>query len=156
MIQRVQTLFLLAVVGFLSAVLFLPIWSEANATASEQAMLNAYQMTISQDADMTIYPTFYIAIAIGLAIAVAIWSIFMYKNRLTQVKLGMVNSLLMAAAIGVTVFFVMKGEPLIDPSKPGVYEVGFYMYLGAMMSNLLSNRFIRKDERLVKSVDRLR
>lgn len=159
MIQRVQTLFLLAVAGFLSAILFLPMWREVSTLSGDKATLNSYELTYVNGNTGEVLlqqPTYYIAIVIGLSIAVAIWSIFMYKNRLMQVKLGMINSLIMAAALGLSLYFIMKSEPLVVPTQQGEYEIGFYMFIGSMISNLLANRFIRKDEKLVRSVDRLR
>ncbi|WP_332913669.1 DUF4293 family protein [Algoriphagus boritolerans] len=38
----------------------------------------------------------------------------------------------------------------------GSYQLGFWAILAAMVCNMLANRFIRKDEALVRSVDRIR
>jgi hypothetical protein len=38
----------------------------------------------------------------------------------------------------------------------GQYLIGTYLPMGAMVCNLIANRFIRRDENLVRSADRLR
>ena len=38
----------------------------------------------------------------------------------------------------------------------GVFLLGFFMIPVAMIANTMANRFIRKDEKLVRSVDRIR
>jgi hypothetical protein len=36
------------------------------------------------------------------------------------------------------------------------YEIGFFLVIIAMICNILANRFIRRDENLVRSADRMR
>ena len=45
---------------------------------------------------------------------------------------------------------------LINPEVNGAFVTGFWAIFGGMICNLLANRFIRKDEMLVRSVDRIR
>ena len=91
-----------------------------------------------------------------MAAAVALISISKYKNRLTQIKLGALNSLLIAGAMGTSLYFTMNSEKIIDPAVQGSYQIGFFMPVAALIFNLIANRFIRRDEKLVRSVDRLR
>jgi hypothetical protein len=44
----------------------------------------------------------------------------------------------------------------IKAQDGGVYGTGFWAILVAMVMNMLANRFIKKDEALVRSVDRIR
>jgi len=91
-----------------------------------------------------------------LAAAVAVYSIFRYDDRLLQMKLGALNSLLMGSMIGVIMYFVFHAEKIILPQVQGNYLFAFYLGISGLMFNLLANRFIRKDDKLVKSADRLR
>ncbi|MDN5216030.1 DUF4293 domain-containing protein [Fulvivirgaceae bacterium BMA12] len=164
MLQRVQTIFLLCVIISMILMLFLPIWEKATGgeNEGEQITLNAFYQVHSQAGDNGTEgqaekkSTFYIAIFAVLAIAVAGTSMFKYNNRLTQIKLGALNSLLIAGAMGTSLYFAMGGEKIIDPGVQGSYQLGFFMPVAALIFNLMANRFIRKDEKLVKSVDRLR
>ena len=96
----------------------------------------------------------------GLAIIialVALYEIFQYKNRFTQIKLGLLNSLLLAALLG-TIFYYSSyvGDALVKTTTPGDYQAGFYLPILGLIVNSLANRYIKRDEDLVRSVDRLR
>jgi hypothetical protein len=86
----------------------------------------------------------------------ALISIFQYANRGRQMMINMVNSLMMVGLV-VTVFLTTNGiNSAINAPEAGSYQMGFWAILVAMVCNMLANRFIRKDEALVRSVDRIR
>ena len=167
MLQRVQTIFLLLVAISMILMLFFPIWEK---TAREQDQggrltLNAFQQKFEQantdDNGESVgqeekKPTFYIAILAIFAAIIATISIFKYDNRLTQIKLGALNALLIAGVMGTSLYVTMNSEKIMDPGVQGSYKIGFFMPVAALIFNLMANRFIRRDEKLVKSVDRLR
>ncbi|MEO9476498.1 MAG: DUF4293 domain-containing protein [Cyclobacteriaceae bacterium] len=161
MIQRIQSLFLLVAAIIMIAVLFLPAWEETNATNTEVVTINAFELVYAQTSELTepevinSKPTYYISILALVAAIVAFASIFQFKNRLRQIQLGALNSLLMGANIALIYYFSTKGEPII-PNHQGEFQIGFYIIAGALFCNSLANRFIRKDEKLVKSADRIR
>ncbi len=85
---------------------------------------------------------------------VAFIEITKFKNRLTQIKLGALNSLFMAATIISSVWFATN---LIKANEAGGgYGLGMWLPGLAVICNLVANFFIRKDERLVRDSDRLR
>jgi hypothetical protein len=100
-------------------------------------------------------PYFALAIAAILSAAIAVIEIFMYNNRLTQMKLGALNSFVMALLLGGMLYFMMGAEEMLDGPK-GNFQIGFYFPIAAMIFNIVANRFIRRDEMLVRSVDRIR
>lgn len=79
--------------------------------------------------------------------------IFIFKNRKLQFVLGRVNILLNLILLSVFVYLSLKlpGEILI--SKKGI---GQFIPIVAIVLLVLANKSIKKDEQLVKSVDRLR
>ncbi|MCV9387162.1 DUF4293 domain-containing protein [Reichenbachiella ulvae] len=163
MIQRIQSVFLLFTAISLVVLVFYPLWNKVDAEKSEVLTLTALEMThVKVDIDtgeeqvIAQKPTYYIAAVALLAACVALFSIFKFNNRLLQIKLGALNSLLMAIALGLAVYLIFQGEKQILPMEQGNYLFGFYMFVSAMMFNALANRFIRKDEQLVRSADRLR
>jgi hypothetical protein len=166
MIQRVQSLFLLGVSICMLLVLFFPIWEKTAADTQEWAVLDAYTLVHTrvdaldngQQEEVVVNerPTFFIAILAVIAAGVAFYEIFQYKNRLTQIKLGALNSLLMAGTLGVALYFTYQGEQFFEPQLKGSYRAGMFMPMIALVLNLLANRFIRRDEMLVRSVDRIR
>ncbi len=158
MLQRVQTIFLLLVVGTVIGMLFMPIWSEASADGGDTIALTAFKMTHTQAAPAATNntQTFYIAILAILATATAAYSIFRYDNRLLQMKLGLINSLLLMTTLGTTLYFILTNEALVNPKAQGDYLIGFFLLVFALLFNSMANRFIKRDENLVRSVDRLR
>lgn len=162
MIQRIQSVFLLLVALVMLTVLFLPLWNKLDVEVMESVKLNAFNLTYSKvDMDGTesiinTKPTFWISVLAVAAAAVAMISIFQYKNRLRQIQLGALNSLLMGGCLGFTYYYTTIAEQVVAPQMVGTFQVGFYIMAAALFFNALSNRFIRRDERLVKSADRIR
>ena len=159
MIQRVQSLFLVGVVAFLGVSLFFPIWQKMDETNTSGAILEAMSTKIYRIEESIVieyFPTLVLGILIITGMLVAILEIFQYRNRLNQMKLGAVNSLVIAAFLGLAVYFTFSMEKMVTIAGEGIYELGMYLPAGALICNLLANRFIRKDEALVRSVDRIR
>lgn len=164
MIQRIQTLLLLGVAILMGMTNAYYIWGEKSADDSKVVNLTSLRMqvvdtagTLSDLTDDTVVRedgTWYIAALSIAAALVAIYSVLQFKNRLTQMKLGALNALLMAATLGISYYKIYQYEGLIEGQ--GAITLGFYLPAGAMLLNIIANRFIRKDEKLVKSVDRIR
>lgn len=157
MIQRVQTLFLVLIVIGMGVCLFTPSWQKTR-LQGEEGVLTAYTLEHRKaGALVSATPTFYVAILAVMVAAVALYAIFQYRNRLLQIKLGALNSLLMAALLGCLMYFATRvGEALFDPATQGKYGTGLYAVILALVCNMVSNRFIRRDEQLVRSADRMR
>lgn len=155
MLQRIQTLFLGLVGVGMGAFLVLPIWAKTSPTNS--AELTAFQLVHKQGISSYITPTWYIAVLAVAVAAVAAFAIAHYKNRLVQSALCALNSILMTALMATVLYFsYSKGKNLFDPQEPGSYQMGFFALILAMLGNLLANRFIRRDERMVKESERMR
>ncbi len=164
MIQRIQTVFLLLIAVAMATMPFTNIWGELNAEKEQLRLLSGFKLelidtkgTLNDTADDEVISTesnWYLGSLSLLASLVAFYSIFSFKNRLTQMKLGALNALLMAATLGLSYFLIYQNEPLFEGQ--GNITTGFFLPAGAMLLNILANRFIRKDDKLVKSVDRIR
>lgn len=163
MIQRVQSIFLLGVALCLVVMNFLPLWEKLDLVNNEKLTLETYQLTheklnpTSNEIELVGQTdTYYIMILGLIAAGIALYSIFRYDNRLTQMKLGALNSLIIGGTLGVTVYFIFDAEKMLLPQMQGNYLPGFYFTAAALFFNALANRFIRRDERLVRSADRIR
>ena len=138
------------------------IWEETLPDQNRRIELDAYTLQTtsvfsSEGANFeVVHNTWFIAVFATLSALVAFYEIFRYKNRLTQLKLGFLNVLLMMVVLGSTVYFIFEGETLSANATQGDFEAGIYLPGLALIFNLLANRFIRRDEQLVRSVDRLR
>ncbi len=154
MIQRIQTVLLfLAIIALVLFNIF-PYWQVAVEEGGNPVLLMSYGLTGSGNGEAAITYGLYPLVAglSGLAIIIALVEIFKYKNRITQMKLAIANSFLMTATLVLMTYFVMD----LQKQQPGTFGVGFFIFALAMLLNILARRFIQKDEKLVRSVDRLR
>jgi hypothetical protein len=159
MIQRIQSIFLFLVAVAMVLVVVFPIWKQVDPTTSQEHVLNAWAIeSYAADDSAVVSSTshIYIGLAAILAGILAIFSLSQYKNRGKQMMINMINSLVMAIMLGATVYITYKVNVNFGVQTNGEYQLGFWGIFGGMAANLLANRFIRKDEMLVRSVDRLR
>jgi hypothetical protein len=159
MIQRIQTVFLFLVAVAMSLVLAFPIWHQVNPDQSQRMTLNAFNLVTTDIVSGDVIASeskIVITILAVLAAALAFYSIFQYKNRTKQMFVNMINSLVMVSNVGVIVWISHNANEVFNPQVNGAFVLGFWAILGGLVMNLLANRFIRKDEMLVRSVDRIR
>jgi hypothetical protein len=137
MIQRIQTLYLLIALVLSSGLIFVFNLWETN----ENVIVYAQ--------DVLVY--FILFLTSGL---LSVISIFMFKNRKLQFVLGRLNIIVNLILLGLFVYRILSspGET-IDVSKNGV---GVLLPVFSIVFLVLANKAIKKDENLVKSVDRLR
>jgi len=164
MIQRLQTLFLLGVIICMALAITLPLWEKTNADSGIKYALDAFYWQEFQKGDNTTSswiltsskPSYYLAGIAALVCLVALYAIFQFKKRTFQIKIGALNAFLMMAYIALATYFIYQGESKIGMETRGIFKPGYFLPLGAMILNSLANRFIKKDEDLVRSVDRIR
>lgn len=159
MIQRVQSLFLLGVAVCLIAMLFFPIWQKIDVESQRGTTLKAYateSYSGTEETTLKYFPAATLGILAIVGSLIAIFEMFQYRSRLSQIKLGALNSLVMAGVLGLSVYFTFRLEQSLASQDQGHYELGMYLPAIALICNLLANRFIRRDENLVRSVDRIR
>lgn len=80
-------------------------------------------------------------------------SIFSFKNRKRQILLNTISIIINVLLIGVLAYWLLNLSGGIQIPEKGIEPV---FPLIAVISLLIANTYIRRDERLVKSVDRLR
>ncbi|MFY8097138.1 MAG: DUF4293 domain-containing protein [Flavobacterium sp.] len=136
MLQRVQTLYL-AVAFLLAGILplFLSLWT-----------------TVTKVDIMAMDYLIYIAL-FGFSSLLALISIFSFKNRQNQFVINRLNMILNFILIGLLVYnsLTLSGEAKV--SEKGI---GMLLPIFSIVFLVLANKAIKKDEDLVKSVDRIR
>jgi glucan phosphoethanolaminetransferase (alkaline phosphatase superfamily) len=152
--QRIQTVFLIIVIVSMVSTIFLPLWV-FQPESENSRMLFALHYTVKSDGQAsTLYLPYSVTGMLVVACAtIAFISIKNYKNRILQMKLGALNSLLM---LGVMVCVVVFALDLAKQYPGGQYGGGLWTIVASIAANFLANRFIRRDERLVRESDRLR
>jgi glucan phosphoethanolaminetransferase (alkaline phosphatase superfamily) len=158
MIQRIQSVFLLLLALSMLSLLALPLWHKVDGLTHQELTLTAFNFTAQHmPKPATGAPVWIIGLLALVSAAVAVYEIFQFRNRFLQLKLGMLNLLLLVATFGAAFYFSNQGEALLNPKLEGQFQPAFYLPTLGLMLNLLANRFIRRDEQLVRnSYDRLR
>lgn len=136
MLQRIQTVYLLIAALFSCGLIFVfYLWT------------NAQDVPVYAKDNMT-----YLAMFFGSA-ALSLISIFNYKNRKFQFVLGRLNIILNFILLGLFVYLLLMAPGESEISEKGV---GIFIPIFSIVFLVLANKAIKKDEDLVKSVDRLR
>ena len=137
MIQRIQTIYLL-LTFLITGVLFffIPLWTLNNGKA----------FYFMQDQVYTVL--------LGLSTMLTVISIISYKKRQNQFVMGRLNIILNLILLGLFVYrsLNLSGEAVAVSEK----GIGMFLPIVAIVLLVLANKAIKKDEDLVKSVDRLR
>lgn len=136
MIQRIQTVYLLAVVMINGVLPFwVYLWTDLNGEA------------LYASSDMT-YSLLFLSSA-----ALAFLTIFLYKNRKRQFVLNRLNILLNLILLGI---FVYRSLLLSEENSVAEKGLGMLLPIVSVIFLVLANRAVKKDEDLVRSADRLR
>lgn len=136
MLQRIQTIYLLlASLASACLIFVLHLW-----------VVNEGVRVFAKD-DML-----YFGLFLGSA-ALSLLSIFMYKNRKSQFMLGRLNIILNFILLG---FFVYQSLNLSGETAVSEKGIGMFIPIISIVFLALANKAIKRDEDLVKSVDRLR
>lgn len=152
--QRVQTIFLAVAMACLVAMIFFPVW-EVKTETTRLTLYPLYYRAQMGDAISEVYFPYSVIAILGLAAAtIAFIEIQRFENRLLQMKLGALNSLFMAGCGFAAVYLSLKIQRSIQ--APGNFGFALYLPFAAMLLNAIANRFIKKDERLVRDSERLR
>lgn len=159
MLQRIQTLFLAVVAVGMTGMTALPIWDKTSLDTTQSAHLTALRLVHQQGVSSFITPVWYLALLGAIVAGVALVAVSQYKNRVLQSGLCALNSILMTIIMGLIMYFIFgkaKNFFDIESATTGEFRLGFYSLIVAMLANVLANRFIRRDEKFVRSQERMR
>ncbi|MDN4165970.1 DUF4293 domain-containing protein [Cytophagales bacterium LB-30] len=160
MIQRIQSVLLLLMSLCLLGSHALPLWVKQNPETTEKFVLKTYGVlhygADGQFADYTAWPYAVSGVLFLVAAVLGLVSIFQYKNRLNQIKIGALNSLLMGGGLFMVVWRATAANEAFMPEIYGDFVLGMSLPITAMVFNIIANRFIRRDENMVRSADRIR
>ncbi len=132
MIQRIQSIYLLLAALISGSIPFvMNFWS--NETIKDSNLL-------------------YILIGFIVSSILSAISIFMFKNRKSQFIINRLNIILNFIILAVFVYGILTTSGEVKSSEKGVEIIPII----SIVLLVLSNKAIKKDEDLVKSVDRLR
>lgn len=143
MIQRIQSLFMLLASGLLGLEFVFPF---ASNTTSSSGYFN--------DSVYNIFDNNILLGLISVGILLSFVAIFLFKNRKLQTSINWVTIIVCLAIMGGGFFFLTQDQSGINEGTN--VGVGSILPFISLVLLLIANRFIGKDENLVKSMDRLR
>lgn len=145
MIQRIQTIFLT-----LTALVFGSLFKVPFAISDQPST----QFLSDRVFDIKDHPALIGLTILGIILSVI--SIFLFRKRKVQLKIGYLI-IVMAILLPVIAFLLFTSTSAdADPNVQVNDQIGMFLPLGAILFATLANHFIKKDEKLVKSMDRLR
>jgi len=136
MIQRIQSIYLLLVAVIAGLGLYSPLW------------------TNNKNIEVKGFDNVYILALFVFVIVLSVVSLFLFKNRKLQFVLGRINILINILLLSVFGYYALNfsGEIVVVSEK----EIGLIIPFVSIVFLFMANKAIKKDEDLVKSVDRLR
>lgn len=146
MIQRIQSIFLLLASASAFALFAVPF-----ASSSEPVSAGIYA-----DGVYNLYDSIGLLVVFSVAGALALISIFMFKNRKNQMMVGRLA--IMTNVIGILLVMVLyfnQPAELQSVNDQKNYP-GLLLPVAFLVFGILALRAIKKDENLVRSSDRLR
>ena len=144
MLQRVQTIYLFISAVLSGGIIFLvPFWENTEGTIY-------YLLDLFNQTDIKLS-----TLLIGFVIStlLALIAIFTFKNRKQQIAINRFNIVINFYLLGIIVYHL-----LTLPGESNISEKGIGLFIPELVIVLLvlANKAIQKDEKLVKSVNRLR
>ena len=136
MLQRIQTIYLLLAAGVSGGLIFVfDLW-----TTPENVQIFAKD-------DLSVFALFM------LSAVLSVIAIFRFKQRKSQFILGRLNIILNFFLLGLFLYRSLNVSGETEVSEKGI---GIFLPIISIVLLALANKAIKKDEDLVKSVDRLR
>jgi hypothetical protein len=142
MIQRIQTVWLL-LAGAAGVLMYrLPLWQHMSANQSAYTKFFASENLLM----------FLMVAAASLSAFVAV---FLFRNRGLQKSLALLGTLLSVALLAMEFFKVEEMKRDLAPAR-NMWQLGALMPVAMIVFFLLAYGAIRRDEKLIRSLDRLR
>ena len=154
MIQRIQTVYL-----FLSATLIFLIFMFplAELLVSDNLLFifryrGIYEL--AENTEILTIQSLPLAILFGIIFLVNLISIFLFKNRMLQMRLSIFNIMLMLGSLGLAYYYIYIAFNELNTIVHYSF-VAIFPIISAILT-YMAFRKIKKDEKLVKSLDRIR
>ncbi|MFB6258972.1 MAG: DUF4293 family protein [Flavobacteriales bacterium] len=163
MIQRVQTVYLLLAAIAIGLIFFIDLCYFTVPEVSKTFAMDLYTIRdLSDSGEMLARPSYWLwsAILATLLELVLLGAIFLYKDRMKQLRVVHFSYLLEAGLLVLLIFNIDHSMGLLPVEKSSdpvtTYWIAWYTPVAALAFSFLAARGIKKDEELVRSVDRLR
>lgn len=144
MIQRIQTLWLLIAMAAGVSLLYLPVWQ----AAAEDTLRGMESIGAANHLYLLPFPPL-----LFLTHAV---SIFTYKRRVLQLRWCNISILFFILFLITTLIVLQVENQLLQNFKPEGFQWGLILPFIGIAFDIMAKRGVKKDEALIRSMDRLR
>jgi len=157
MFQRIQTLFIMGAFAACAACFFMPFWVYTSTNPDYTYQLSLFSIKlISGNEQIIDFGTLPIIVIVSVSTILTVVALFYFKNRQMQIKINNFNVFVTILFIG-TIYLLIPHmiEGFLHTATPH-WQFGLIFPLFSMLFLIIANVFIKKDEKLVKSAERLR
>ena len=154
MIQRIQTLYLLVAALLVAALFFVP-FAELAGKDGAHYLFNISGINVNgSDGSTSLDNAWPVLVLVCLSLIMVVLSIFLFKNRITQIRISYISISFLFGLKALMYYYTWSSNNVpIGGLHSKTYAV---LPLIAAIFVFLAIRNIRKDENLVKSIDRIR
>ncbi len=154
--QRIQTIYLILVILLMTAGILLPSAEFFNAEKNITYLLDSRGIIeiTEQDTVNKLASTNPLTFLFGLILFVTTFSIFKFQDRKKQFRLATISTILILIYIIAFIVFIFYAKNKLNADFSLQYPAVFPVI--ALILSYLAMRGISKDEKLVRSLDRLR
>ncbi|MFP4556631.1 MAG: DUF4293 domain-containing protein [Bacteroidales bacterium] len=153
MIQRIQSVYLLVAGIFLVFLLFNPI-AEIIRSADEAIFELRFLGLVNEAGETEKLSILPLSILISLCIAITFITIFLFKKRMLQIRLCVINIVLLLGLEGLMFYYVFVAQNELEGDVS--YKLLIVFPVVSAILVYLALRATAKDEALVRSLNRLR
>lgn len=154
MIQRIQSLYLLLAAVCVGIMLFMPLAQFYD--GATDCTMKAFML--SGGDNFAVRPMLYLGILLSLATLLPLITIFLFKNRMLQVRLCIVEIVLLVGALVMCGIYCYLCYKTVGDVENGAATVTVWngLPLLSLIFTVLATRAIFRDELLIRSLDRIR
>ncbi len=150
MIQRIQSLYLLISSILMLGVLYLPLAS------ADLFKVTAFGVVSTGGELMQDASTYYFALPLVITLLITAASIFLFQNRKRQMAVIRLTFIFFAFTFLLLGLCIKDVQNLLKQGDEFSFDFAFYLPFVSFILNFLALQAVRKDERLVRSIDRIR
>jgi glucan phosphoethanolaminetransferase (alkaline phosphatase superfamily) len=153
MFQRIQSIYMLVAMAMISLTYFIPYGVFTDGVM--RMAVSSYGLK-TQGGDYLSEPSgYYIYLVHTLVLVLMVYSLISFKKRALQIRLLRFSFLVVLASIALIALYINAARTSF-PSLHFSIGISLFLPIGAVLFNWLALRGVKKDEELVRSVDRIR
>lgn len=154
MLQRIQSLFLFISLCLWVSIYFFTLASVYNLSSVYQFKVSGVYSVIQGGTELisSLNPLFILYISVAL---IQIITLFLFRKRRLQMRFCVYSAILQAGFLMLVFYYVFLTRNG-DGDASVTWELPIILPLCSAILNIIAYRFILKDERLVRSIDRIR